>query len=52
MVAEPKPGGYSYRFDPTIFPSNDIKLDVTDTGGLELKQVLMLHMNHREIIAE
>ena len=38
MMATPKPGGYSYRFDPTLFPSKDIRLDVSDTGGLELKQ--------------
>ena len=24
MMATPKPGGYSYRFDSTVFPSNDI----------------------------
>jgi hypothetical protein len=38
MMATPKPGGYSYRFDPTLFPSKDIRLDVSDTGGLEIKQ--------------
>ena len=38
MMAKPKPGGYSYRFDPTLFPSKDTKLDVSDSGGLELKQ--------------
>jgi hypothetical protein len=38
MMGTPKPGGYSYRFDPTIFPSKDIRHDVSDTGGLELKQ--------------
>jgi hypothetical protein len=38
MMATPKSGGYSYRFDPTLFPSKDIRLDVSDTGGLELKQ--------------
>src|SRR5919197_6166151 len=38
MMGTPKPGGYSYRFNPSLFPSNDIRLDVTDTGGLELKQ--------------
>jgi hypothetical protein len=38
MMTTPKPDGYSYRFDPTLFPSKDIRLDVSDTGGLELKQ--------------
>ena len=38
MMGTPKPGAYSYRFDPTIFPSKDIRHDVSDTGGLELKQ--------------
>src|SRR5919197_1051651 len=38
MMATPKPGEYSYRFNPTLFPSKDIRLDVSDTGGLELKQ--------------
>jgi hypothetical protein len=38
MMATPKPGGYSYSFDPTVFPSSDIKLDASDCGGLELKQ--------------
>jgi hypothetical protein len=38
MMATPKPGGYSYRFNSTVFPSNDIRLDVSDTGGVELKQ--------------
>jgi hypothetical protein len=38
MMGIPKPGGYSYRFDPNVFPSKDIRLDVSDTGGLELKQ--------------
>jgi hypothetical protein len=38
MMAKPKPGGYSYRFDPTLFPSKDIRLDVSDSRGLELKQ--------------
>jgi hypothetical protein len=38
MMAIPKPGGYSYRFDPTQYPSKDIRLDVSDAGGLELKQ--------------
>jgi hypothetical protein len=38
MMAKPKPDGYSYRFDPTVFPSIDIKLDVTGTAGLEIKQ--------------
>jgi hypothetical protein len=38
MMGTPKPGGYSYRFDPRAFPSNDIKLDVTDTAGFEIKQ--------------
>ena len=38
MIAKPKLGGYSYRFDPIAFPSNDIKLDASDCGGLELKQ--------------
>jgi len=38
MIGTPKPGGYSYRFDPTVFPSKDIRFDASDTGGLELKQ--------------
>jgi hypothetical protein len=38
MMGTPKPGGYSYRFNPTLFPSNDIRLDVSDTGGIELKE--------------
>jgi hypothetical protein len=38
MMGTPKPGGYSYRFDPSVFPSKDIRLDASDTGGLELKQ--------------
>jgi hypothetical protein len=38
MMATPKPGGYSYRFNPAVFPSKDIRLDVSDTAGLELKQ--------------
>ena len=38
MMGTTKPGGYSYRFDPAVFPSNDIRLDVSDTRGLELKQ--------------
>jgi hypothetical protein len=38
MMATPKPGGYSYRFDPTIFPSKDTRLDVSESRGLELKQ--------------
>jgi hypothetical protein len=38
MMGTPKPGGYSYRFDPAVFPSKDIRLDVSDTAGLELKQ--------------
>src|SRR5918912_3214199 len=32
MMAKPKPDGYSYRFNPSIFPSNDLKLDATDSG--------------------
>src|SRR5918912_295904 len=38
MVGTPKPGGYSYRFNPSLFPSNDIRLDVSDTGGIGLKE--------------
>jgi hypothetical protein len=38
MMATPKPGGYSYRFNPGLFPSKDIRLDVSDTGGFEIKQ--------------
>jgi hypothetical protein len=38
MMAKPKPDGYSYRFNPGVFPSNDLKLDATDTGGFELKR--------------
>ena len=38
MMATPKPGGYSYRFNSTVFPSNDIRLGVSYTGGVELKQ--------------
>ena len=38
MMAKPKQDGYSYRFDPNVFPSNDIRLDVTDTGSFEIKQ--------------
>src|SRR5919197_2732027 len=38
MMAKPKPGGYSYRFDPTLFPSKEVKFDLTDTGGFEIKQ--------------
>jgi hypothetical protein len=38
IMAIPKPGGYSYRFNPTLYPSKDIRLDVSDTGGLEIKQ--------------
>src|SRR5919198_4276926 len=38
MMATPKQGGYSYRFNPTLYPSKDIRLDVSDTGGFEIKQ--------------
>jgi hypothetical protein len=38
MMAAPKPGGYSYSFNPMVTLSNDIKLDVTDTGGFQLGQ--------------
>jgi hypothetical protein len=38
MMAKPKPGGYSYRFDPSLFPSKEVKFDLTDTGGFEIKQ--------------
>jgi hypothetical protein len=38
MRVIPQPDGYSYRFDPTLFPSKDIRLDVSNTEGLELKQ--------------
>ena len=38
MMATPKPGGYSYSFNPRVFPSEDIKLDASDCRGLELKQ--------------
>jgi hypothetical protein len=38
MMATPKPGGYSYRFNPSLFPSNDIRLDVSGAGGIELKE--------------
>jgi hypothetical protein len=37
-LGTPKLGGYSYRFDPTLFSSSDIRLDVSDAGGFELKQ--------------
>ena len=36
MMAEPKPNGYSYNFDSTVFPSTDIRLDTDDTGGFQL----------------
>jgi hypothetical protein len=29
MTAIPKPDGYSSRFDPTLFPAKDIRLDVS-----------------------
>src|ERR1041384_928281 len=29
MIGPPKAGGYSYRFNPSLFPSNDIRLDVS-----------------------
>jgi hypothetical protein len=38
MMATPKPGGYSYRFKPTQNPLHDIRLDLHDTGGFEIKQ--------------
>jgi hypothetical protein len=38
MMGTPKQGGYSYRFNPSLFPSNDIRLDVSDTAGFEMKQ--------------
>jgi hypothetical protein len=38
MMAKPKPGGYSYRFNTTQDPARDIRLDVHDTGELEIKQ--------------
>ena len=38
MMAKPKPDGYSYNFNPNVFPSTDIKLDVTGTAGFEIKQ--------------
>jgi hypothetical protein len=38
MMGTPKPGGYSYRFNPALVPSKDVRLDVSDSGGLELKQ--------------
>ncbi|MFL6459222.1 MAG: hypothetical protein ACJ71G_19910, partial [Nitrososphaeraceae archaeon] len=38
MMATPKPSGYSYRFSPTQDPTHDIKLDMHDTGGFEIKQ--------------
>jgi hypothetical protein len=38
MMATPKPNGYSYSFDPTVYPSEDIRLDVSSTAGFEVKQ--------------
>jgi hypothetical protein len=38
MMAAPKSHGYSYNFNPAVFPSTDIRLDTHDTGGFELKQ--------------
>jgi hypothetical protein len=38
MMGTPKPGGYSYRFNPSLYPSNDIRLDVSSTDGFEIKQ--------------
>ena len=38
MMGTPKPGGYSYRFNPTLFPSKDIRLDVSSSGAFEIKQ--------------
>jgi len=38
MMATPKPGGYSYRFDTTQDPTHDIRLDMQSTGGFEIKQ--------------
>jgi hypothetical protein len=38
MMGTPKPGGYSYRFDPILFPFKDTRLDVSEAGGFEIKQ--------------
>src|ERR671931_2860380 len=38
MMATPKLGGYSYRFNTTQDPSKDIRLDIHDTGEFEIKQ--------------
>ena len=51
MMATPKPGGYSYRFDTTQDPTYDIRLDIHDTGGFEIKQEgtvkLIRFMSHK-----
>jgi hypothetical protein len=38
MMATPKLGGYSYRFSANQNPNNDIKLDMHDLGGFQIKQ--------------
>jgi hypothetical protein len=51
MMATPKPGGYSYRFDTTQDPTHDIRLDIHGTGGFEIKQEgtvkLIRFMSHK-----
>jgi hypothetical protein len=51
MMATPKPGGYSYRFDTTQDPTHDIRLDIHDTGEFEIKQEgtvkLIRFMSHK-----
>jgi hypothetical protein len=38
MMAIPKLGGYSYKFDTTKDPTQDRRLDIHDTGIFEIKQ--------------
>jgi hypothetical protein len=38
MMATPKLGGYSYKFDATKDPTQDRRLDIHDTGIFEVKQ--------------
>ena len=56
MMATPKLGGYSYRFNTTQDPSKDIRLDVSDSGSLEIKQEggvkLMRFMSHNPGIGD
>ena len=56
MMATPKLGGYSYRFNTTQDPSKDIRLDVSDSGSLEIKQEggvkLMRFMSHNPSIGD